>query len=53
MKIIQPSVDATAATLGIQPTKVANPERVESIPNVSFIEDNFVTFQQRSQFILK
>ncbi len=52
MKIIHPSVDAPAATLGRRKIK-NNSERVGSIPDITFVEINFIPFQEFPKLILK
>ena len=42
-----------AATLGTQSNIPINPKRVESIPHIPFIEFDFITLQQLSEFVLK
>ena len=53
--IVHPGVpNAFEATPGKHhPTKIINPERVESIPHIPFVEFDFVTPQQFPELILK
>src|SRR5260370_30436536 len=41
------------ATLGERFRSSTNPERVESIPHIPFVEFDFITPQQLAKFILK
>ena len=41
------------ATLGQRPKNLINPEWVASIPNISFVELDFVAFEKFTQLFLK
>ena len=52
--IIQPRVGPQrGTTLGHGPTNIINPEWVESIPHVPFVEFDFVATQQLAELVLK